>query len=197
MQRKKSIAPPGAKDNLLAFVNFAVRASNPIEPRKNFVAKAVAATTLESLPDETCKFCAKPFTTALSFQKFCSLRCGNKFRNATRYAKRDELPDKICIQCARLFDPVRANHIKFCSRKCARDFHNGVRSRSGAKERAGLICVDCSAPIAGAATAQRKLCSACKRAHRLANCKRNRERTKAGTNGRRGRNQFTARAREG
>ncbi len=57
---------------------------------------------------------------------------------------------------------------------------------------AALKCVDCGSPIIGAQKRNKELCDACRSKHRLANRKANRERTKAGTNGRRGRNQFTA-----
>lgn len=90
-----------------------------------------------------------------------------------------------------MFTTTRTDKI-YCSEPCRRaseyERHDGWR----AKARAALTCVECAAPIVGAGRKDKKLCATCKRAHRLANIKRNRERTKAGTTGKRGRNQFSA-----
>lgn len=100
------------------------------------------------------------------------------------------MQDAVCAWCAKDFEQNRSFQIYCCKACCVAaqyEEFNGWRKHA----RAALVCVDCRAPIVGAQKRHKKLCPACKRKHRLANCRSNRERTKAGTNGRRGRNQFT------
>lgn len=102
----------------------------------------------------------------------------------------DDLPDSVCPVCAKGFEATRPFQI-YCGVSCCNAYFNGLRSTAMAEERAKLRCQDCGAPIPEAKRTDKKLCPICKHKRRLANCKANRERTKAGTNGQRGRNQFT------
>lgn len=107
----------------------------------------------------------------------------------------DDLRDETCQYCAKPFETTRTDK-KYCGLPCRRRVGYEERHGYRALRRAVLECADCGSQIADASRQDQKLCPTCRRAHRLANCKANRERTKAGTNGQRGTNQFS-RLREG
>ncbi|GLI93942.1 hypothetical protein [Methylocystis echinoides] len=77
----------------------------------------------------------------------------------------------------------------YCSKACLRAAEYDEREGWRAHVRAALKCVDCGGPIPEAKRQDKRLCGYCKHKRRLANCVKNRQRTKAGTNGRRGTNQ--------
>jgi hypothetical protein len=136
----------------------------------------------------------KLFNQNTSTRKYVQSPVGTMHLEKTRVSL-DSLEGEKCKWCAKDFEPRQYNQI-CCSRRCIWKYSNEIGRLARAEQRKTLTCIDCGTPILGAHNTQTTLCATCRRAHRLANCKANRERTKAGTNGRRGRNQFS-RPREG
>lgn len=77
-----------------------------------------------------CAQCAKPITTKLPHQKFCSYKCNYTARDrAYGHLPKQYRPIVQCNRCGAAFKPKRAEYTSYCSRECAFEDIRARRSK--------------------------------------------------------------------
>lgn len=125
---------------------------------------------LDDIPDETCGWCRKHFSTTNIAQKFCCAACRKAsdihfWTGIRKEERRRKNACKTCPVCETRFD---ANHglRLYCSERCR--VVAGIRAQTSKiaqnrKERiAALACQQCGSPINNAVKSSRKFCDQCK-----------------------------------
>lgn len=190
MSKNKSIGLHGLKGSQRESARLVDDIFNQSE-RSRSIVRANASMNLTDFPDEKCAWCAKLFDAKKVVHKYCCKECliasNRAVVSGARAAERARL---VCVWCGAPIVGAKRGTRKYCSPGCRAEANYERFQGWRAEVRVRLTCVDCGALIAGAMRVGKTLCAACRRKHRLANCKANRERTKAGTNGKRGTNQF-------